>query len=172
MERLLRDAELRIRSVQLSEKELETVKVQKESLAEAEPSEYHDLKPSIKVLGRIDLSKVHGHSEGHSEGHSAKRRTTADAEPYTAESDDVYDEFEIEDWELLEALDEQLASGRKNNRRFLAFSTFVRLLENEGFSWESIQESIGRLSMQGTIEIYMYEGEHSMKSTRAVRRVG
>ncbi|MCH8517350.1 MAG: hypothetical protein LAT68_13580 [Cyclobacteriaceae bacterium] len=129
--------------------------------------DYYNLKPSIKVLGRIDLSKVHGHGDGH----GAKRRTTADAEPATAESDDVYDEFEIEDWELLEALDEQLASGRKNNRRFLALSTFVRLLEHEGFSWESIQESIGRLSLQGTIEIYMYEGEHSMKSTRAVRRV-
>jgi len=162
LERLLRDAELRIRSVQLTEKELETVKEQ-QSIADVDPGDYHDLKPSIKVLGKIDLSKVREHLP--------KRRTTVDSEPDSAATDDVYEEFDIEDWELLEALDEQIASGHKINRRFLALSTFIRLLEDEGFSRESVKESVRRLSAEGVIEVYLYEGEHSMKSTRAVRRV-
>jgi len=148
--------------VQLTEKELETVKEQ-QSIADVDPGDYHDLKPSIKVLGKIDLSKVREHLP--------KRRTTVDSEPDSAATDDVYEEFDIEDWELLEALDEQIASGHKINRRFLALSTFIRLLEDEGFSRESVKESVRRLSAEGVIEVYLYEGEHSMKSTRAVRRV-
>lgn len=160
LERLLRDAELRISNVKLSEKELETVIEQSETDSELEQGDYYNLKPNIKVLGRIDLSKISGYS-------SKPRKTSSTGQ----EDIEVEDELCIEDWELLEALDEQLEIGRKTRKRFLALSTFGNLLVEEGFSQESIRAEIDNFCQQGILEIYAYDSEHSMKSTRAIRRV-
>lgn len=163
LEKLLRDAEFRIRTVSLSDREIEAVLVQSEAVTEPSPGDYHNLKPKIKVLGRMDLSKVHGHD--------TKRRKTSETLELKPENDDVFEEFHIEDWELLEALDEQIESGKKDRRRFLALSTFINLLTEEGFSPESVNEMISRLSLQSEIEIYSFDGAHSLKATKAIRRV-
>jgi hypothetical protein len=160
LDRLLRDAELRIKSAKLTDKELETVKEQADSVPDSEPGEYYNLKPNIKVLGRIDLSKIQGYA-------SKPQKITNGVQEEL-----IYDEeLSIEGWELLEALDEQLEIGRKTRRRFLALSTFVNLLGEEGFSQESVRAEIDRLSQTGILEIYTYDSEHSMKSTRSIRRV-
>jgi hypothetical protein len=163
LERLLRDAELRIRNVKLSEKELETVIEQSEAATESEQGHYHDLKPNIKVLGRIDLNKIQSFDK--------KPQNFATGNQTEDIDNDDFDEFHIEEWELLQALDEEIENGKKNNRQFLALSTFVRLLTADGYSHESVRTQIHDLCQQGIIEIYNYEGAFSMKSTRSIRRV-
>jgi hypothetical protein len=160
LERLLRDAELRIQSVQLTDKELETVIVQSETVPEPEQGDYYDLKPNIKVLGRIDLSKIQGYAAKSEKGSNSGQKDVEE------------EEFSIEDWELLEALDEQIAEGKKINSRFLALSTFVKLMVDEGFSQESVRTKVTQLCERGELEIYDYDSDYSMKSTRAIRRLG
>jgi hypothetical protein len=149
--------------VKLSEKELETVIEQTEGEAETEQGNYHDLKPNIKVLGRIDLNKIQVYD---------KRTPTADTENHIDDvGTDVFDEFHIEEWELLQALDEEIENGKKDRKQFLALSTFIRILTNDGYSQKSVRAEIDNLCQLGIIEIYNYDSTFSMKATRSIRRV-
>jgi len=171
MDRLLQAAELRMHTVRLSEHEQDTLHLITETadaaLAETpgrEADDYSDLRPKLKLLGNMDLAKLSKYGMQSAGG-------TVETYSEFSEADDDCVDCDIEREGLLAHLEVMLAEGRLGKKRFLAKSTFVRELQYAGYSWKSISETLHRLRESGEIEIYSYDGPHSLKATTAIRLV-
>jgi hypothetical protein len=81
------------------------------------------------------------------------------------------EEFLIEPFEFLEALEEYRLNPHFDRSRFLALSTFLNILEGEGYNRASCSRMAYQLAQEGKVEIYEYSEEHWLKSVKAVRMV-
>jgi len=156
--KMMKEAELRLKEfkppVRSVITEDDTADIQNEStLAEAE-NKYADLLPKLKILGKIELPKSHNvHVE---------RRVIDEDDPFE-------EEFEIEEYEFIDALGEYLEECHRRNAKFLAYDSFRYNLRDEGFSWDSVTRMTSILYRTGKVELYQYQDEFSFKSTTAIR---
>lgn len=153
VELIFDQAEARMAMVELSEREQDRVIQDEETTEETSATEddYSDLLPKLTILGKIDLKS--GSNE------LSKRRDLTKAD----------EEFIIEPFEFLEALEEYRLNPNFDRSRFLALSTFLNILEDEGYNRASCSRMATRLAQEGKIEIYEYSEEHWLKSVKAVR---
>lgn len=155
VERILDQAEARMTMVELSEREQVRVTPAEEPSEETAPTEddYSDLLPRLTILGKVDLPV--GAKD------TSTRRDAAEAD----------EEFLIEPFEFLEALDEYRRNPHFDRSRFLALSTFLNILEDEGYNRASCSRMAYQLAQEGKIEIYEYTEPFWLKSVKAVRMV-
>lgn len=66
---------------------------------------------------------------------------------------------------------EYLKDTHFNQSRFLAISTMLNKLEDEGYNRVSCRKMAFQLDRDGKVEIYDYEEKFSMRSCKAIRVV-
>lgn len=158
--KMMVDAELKLKTLKEFKIASESDEVFESEIAEEtipEANDYADLLPKLKILGKIELpKKTHQYTD---------RRVVDDEDPFV-------EEFEIQDYEYIEALEDYLAECAQANKRFLAYDTFRYRLRDEGFSWDSVTHMTTVLYRLGKVELYQYQDEFSYRSTTAVRMMG
>lgn len=157
-------AESRITMIQLSERDQDhfTPLHESESVAEeTDPTEddYSDLLPKLTVLGKIDLGKVR---------REKPVRRTSDTHP-AEETEEP--RLLIEAYEFLDALDDYRTNPHFDMSRYLALSTILNMLEDEGYDRDSCRRMAYQLHNEGKIEVYEYSEPFWMKSIKAIRVV-
>src|SRR5690606_21443655 len=76
----------------------------------------------------------------------------------------------IDEGEFLEALDEYRSNPKFDQSRFLALSSMLNMLEDEGYDRESCRRMAFQLERDRKVEIYDYADKFSLRSCKAVRR--
>jgi hypothetical protein len=161
VEEILDVAEARIAMVQLTERDQDhLIQIQEPDapVEEINPTEedYSDLLPKLTVLGKIDLGTV---------PRDTPNRRIIEKEP---EDEDL---FIIEPHEFLEALEEYKHDPKYDLSRYLALTTLLNLLEDEGYDRQSCLRMAYQLQKEGKIEIYEYSEPFWLSPAKAVRLV-
>jgi hypothetical protein len=76
----------------------------------------------------------------------------------------------IDEGEFFEALDEYSVNPHYDQSRFLALSTMLNILEDEGYNRESCRRMAFQLERDRKVEIYEYADRFSLRSCKAVRK--
>lgn len=156
--KMMKEAELRLKEFQpppFSDVPNDDVSyTHNESTLAEEENKYADLLPKLKILGKIDLPNRHRVQ--------TERRVNDDDDP-------LEEEFDIEEFEFIEALDENISECERRNAKFLSYDTFRYNLRDEGYSWDSVTRMTRVLYKLGKVELYQYQDEFSYKSTTAIR---
>ena len=156
----------------LAESEALNVATDVQESSEEEPNsvDYSDLLPRLTFLGKIDLTKV--------EGYTTPRRGISDStedEAYSSSNNEVAENDEaswiIEPEEILDALQEYLSDDRYRDSKFLALSTFINQLEEEGYDRHSVRRVAYEMAAKedAQVEIYPYESSTVWQPVTSIR---
>jgi hypothetical protein len=158
VDRIFDMAEARMAMIELSEREQDRVSQYVDEVEESDPTEddYSDLLPKLTILGKIDLPDIQSDP-------STRRAMT--------EADEEEAEFIIEPFEFMEAFQEYRNNPNFDQSRFLALSTFLNMLEDEGYNRESCKRMAYQMQKEGKVEIYAYSEPFWLTSTKAIRMV-
>jgi hypothetical protein len=164
VEEILDVAEARITMVQLTERDQDhLIQIQEPDapVEEINPTEedYSDLLPKLTVLGKIDLGKIDP---------DKPIRRKSEGNPHVEQDDTP---LIIEAYEFLDAMEDYRTNPKYGMSRYLALSTVVNSLEDEGYDRNSCLQIAYQLHKEGKIDIYEYSEPFWMKSIKAVRLI-
>ena len=169
---ILEAAESKMVDVELTHEEEFLIEDQQSSDLPPDPDEndFSDLLPKLKILGKIDIPEPRRKDK-----QSPDVETVQTAVPSTSpEAADVATtddgDWIIDEDEFLMALSEYLEDNHFDQSRFLALSTMLNMLEDEGYNRESCRKMAFQLERDRKVEIYEYADRFSLRSCKAVRR--
>lgn len=170
---ILDAAEARMSDVELTREEEFLIEDQQVSDVPADESvpDFSDLLPKLTILGKIDIPETRRKDKPAEDGSAeavavgmADAADGADAGP----ADDCG--WIIDEGEFLDALDEYSTNPKYDQSRFLALSTMLNMLEEEGYNRESCRRMAFQLERDRKVEIYDYSDKFALRSCKAIRR--
>lgn len=169
---ILEAAESKMVDVELTREEEFKIEDQQPEPPAADESatDFSDLLPKLKILGKIDIAEPRRKDKlaPDTEVAQAVQQVTAAQVGDAATADDCG--WIIDEEEFLGALTEYLEDSHFDQSRFLALSTMLNMLEDEGYNRESCRKMAFQLERDRKVEIYDYSDKFSLRSCKAIRK--